>query len=174
MKQRHVSPGNEDGPFAIKTDLGWSIVGITDIDEDDNDAKFSHRIITREVKPPIDPANALNVRSKVLSAVQRVTAKEEINPSSILKMMETDFIEPKSSKNLSYDDKKFLTTLDEGIHVTNDNHYEMPLPFKISNPVVPNNKQQALKRLEHLKKRLESDPSYHREYTTFMNEYPGQ
>ena len=74
-----------------------------------------------------------------ICSTSRVTVKRSDQPiQCILKMMETDFIEPKSSKNLSYDDKKFLTTLDEGIHVTNDNHYEMPLPFKISNPVVPN------------------------------------
>ena len=29
LKQRHVSHGYVDGPFAIKTDLGWCIVGIT-------------------------------------------------------------------------------------------------------------------------------------------------
>ena len=129
---------------------GWSTVGIADIDDDDNFAKFSHQIITREVKPSIDLANALTVRSKVLFAVQGVTAKKVINPSIILKMMETDFIEPNSSKNLSHDDKNFLTTLDEGIHVTYGNHYEIPLPFKISNLVVPNNKQQAITKLEHL------------------------
>ena len=103
--------------------------------------------------------------------MQEATVKEVISPSSVLKMMETDFIEQKSSKkNLSYDDKKFMKTLDEGIHVTEDNHYEMPLPFKTSNPFVPNNKQQATRRVEHLKKRLQSDPSYHQEYTAFMNE----
>ena len=42
LKQRHVNPVDEDGPVAIKTDLGWSIVGITDSDCDDNDAKYSH------------------------------------------------------------------------------------------------------------------------------------
>ena len=44
-------------------DLVWSIIGITDIDEDNDE--FSHRIMIREVEPLIDSTNNLNVRSKV-------------------------------------------------------------------------------------------------------------
>ena len=54
-----------------------------------------------------------------------------INPSGVLKMIETDLIEQKSSKkNLSYDVEKFIKALNKGFYMTKDNHFKMPLPFK--------------------------------------------
>ena len=48
-------------------------------------------------------------------------------------------------------------------------HYEMPLPFK-ERPTLPDNTQLAMTRLNHLKRRLSKDQTFHRYYTDFMNE----
>ncbi len=162
LTPREVIPGPDEGPYAIRTDLGWSLVGITEPDGfyHDDDTTFNHRITTHEVQA-----------ARVSFNTTAVKAKEVINPANVIKMMETDFIEQKTcKKSLSYDDKRFLHILEEGIHTTNDNHFEMPLPFKIDNPLVPDNKELALRRLDHLHKRLKSDPAYRQEYTAFMNE----
>lgn len=45
----------------------------------------------------------------------------------------------------------------------------MPLPFK-ERPNLPNNKQQALIRLNHLKIKLQRDKEYKERYTKFMKE----
>ena len=109
-----------------------------------------------------------------LQCKKRRLRKSRISPSSVLKMIKTDFFNQESSKkNLSYDDQKFMNTMHEFIHVIEDNHYEMPLPFRTSYPVLPNNRQQATRKLDHLNIRLQSYPSNHQEYTAFMNEILG-
>ena len=45
----------------------------------------------------------------------------------------------------------------EGIHQTDDGHYEMPLPLKNNDAELPINKELALSRLMKLKQRLKSD-----------------
>ena len=45
----------------------------------------------------------------------------------------------------------------------------MPLPFK-EIPALPDNTQLAMTRLNHLKRRLSKDQTFHRQYTDFMNE----
>ena len=49
-------------------------------------------------------------------------------------------------------------------------HYEIPLPFKNPEALVPNNKSQALTRVGWLKKRLEKDSKLSDDYRTFMSD----
>ena len=48
-----------------------------------------------------------------------------------------------------------------------DGHYVLPLPWR-NEEVLPNNKTMALKRLKHLKKKLNKDPQLKARYTTEM------
>lgn len=52
---RDVIAPQDKGPYGQRTDLGWSIVGITDQSfEDENDfMRTSHRIIACEIPPSI-------------------------------------------------------------------------------------------------------------------------
>lgn len=164
---REVIPSLKDGPYGQRTDLGWGIVGIVDSTRNDDDQLdsigHSHRVLTFEVPKEVSNANdrfIVSMRSKV---------KEIISPSDLTRMFEMDFIEHKNyERPLSHDDRKFLTTLQEGIHV-NDSHYEMPLPFRAGPPNLPNNKCIAIQRLAYLKKRLRNDATYADHYQTFMN-----
>ena len=102
----------------------------------------------------------MSIRSKV---------KEVINPSDLNRLFETDFVEHGDcTRPISHDDRKFLTTLQEGIHVI-DSHYEMPLPFKNGPPNLPNNICIATQRLAYLKKRFRNDATYADHYQDFMN-----
>ena len=58
---------------------------------------------------------------------------------------------------MSREDIKFYETVENGIVHLEDQHYEMPLPFKHQNIQLPNNYAQAEKRLSSLKTRLKSD-----------------
>lgn len=77
------------------------------------------------------------------------------------KMMELDFSECSSSCNISMsrEDQKFMSLLQDGIHMT-DGHYEIPLPFKDSVPILPDNRSLTLHRLGQLGKRFTRDDSY--------------
>ena len=98
--------------------------------------------------------------------------KEVFDMSAILKVLENDFVDSKqdNSKPLSRNDKKFVNLMTEGIRVTDGQHFEMPVPFKDSKPILPNNKEVAKKRLGLLRKRFQRDPKYKDDYTAFMKD----
>ncbi|XP_030602165.1 uncharacterized protein LOC115791986 [Archocentrus centrarchus] len=145
LAPRQVILGGENEPYAVRTALGWSIVGPTSSHSD----------------------------SFTMSAVcHRVTVKELplMTPADALKVLESDFKDDnKDNRSVSQDDILFLNTLKEGIYKNNEGHYEMPLPFK-ERPHLPDNKQMATVRLQSLKNKLLKDQRYKEQYVKFMSE----
>ena len=89
-------------------------------------------------------------------------------------MMELDYNERRPCRGgtnvHSMEDKKFLQTLEQGIHKDADGHWEMPLPFREgSAPTLPDNRSQCLKRLHSLKRKLEKEPKLFKDYFEFMD-----
>lgn len=139
---RECVVGADTEPFAIKTDLGWGVIGRTS-----SAPKFEmsncNRICTKEV--PLS------------------------NPTDALRILDSDFKDGPDGRTVSQEDLKFLKKLECGIKKTQKGHYQMPLPFKEDQPpLLPNNKGTAMKRLHHLKLKLKKNPELHREYTNFM------
>lgn len=90
-------------------------------------------------------------------------------PYAVKKMFEADFSERgPAAEALSKEERKFLTIVGEGIRHCEDGHYEMPLPLRVPNPNLPNNREIAVRRLNQLKKRFVADSKYKEDYTTFM------
>ncbi|XP_057686666.1 uncharacterized protein LOC130912537 [Corythoichthys intestinalis] len=145
LAPRQVILGEEKEPFAVRTALGWSIVGPTSFHNDTlNMSTVCHRVAIKEL-PLVTPAEAL-------------------------KVLESDFKDDnKDNKVASQDDILFLNTLKEGIYKNKQGHYEMPLPFK-ERPYLPDNKQMATVRLENLKTKLSKDQRYKEQYVQFMSE----
>ena len=85
-------------------------------------------------------------------------------------MLEQDFSEVAEEKPLSYEDRKFMDIVSKGIHQKPDCHYEIPLPLKNSGYEFPNNREQAVYRLNKLKNKMNRDGQYKSDYVTFMNE----
>ena len=90
-----------------------------------------------------------------------------------------DFITPteeeeKDFPRLLLKDLKFIRQLEEEITVTTNGHYEMPLPFKLDQSALPDNRSVALKRLDGLKTRLQRDEEYRRDYVRFMSDIIGK
>ena len=83
-------------------------------------------------------------------------------------MLALDFNERKEDVKVhSWNDKLFMKKMEEGICKQNG-HYELPLPLKNDNLSMPNNKLQAVSRLNKLKKRMQSDSKFREDYVTFM------
>ena len=121
----------------------------------------THRIVTREV---IGAAEGTS-RQFVL----KTRVKEILTPVQVGEMFEFDFNDrDKGSAPLSYNDRLFMSKVKEEIHQRDDGHFEIPLPLK--NPAVkfPNNKSQAMSRLNKLRHRFEKDESYQKDYLAFM------
>ena len=140
LTPREVIAGESSEPYGIKTDLGWSIVGGSDVK---SGRSFCHKVAVKEL-----PAVTMN---------------------DIVRILESDFKENKDDKKTSQEDLQFLKILEQGIEKTENGHYEMPLPFK-ERPLLPDNRTVALIRLEHLKRRFLKDSKYKEDYVKFMNE----
>ena len=74
-----LSDDRPEGPFALKTDLGWGIVGMVSPNSTwvDEDGVVSHRILTRS--------------EEGVQIVLPARVKELYSPAECLKMFESDF-----------------------------------------------------------------------------------
>ena len=101
----------------------------------------------------------------------RTQVKEVLSSLQASKVFTLDFNKQETGeKSLSFEDRRFLKIVQEGIHQRDDGHYEMPLPLKNNDVELPNNKYLALSRLMKLKQRLQNDTQYRRDYVEFMQE----
>ncbi|RVE71628.1 hypothetical protein OJAV_G00053730 [Oryzias javanicus] len=144
MAPREVISGGNEEPYAVRTDLGWSIVGCSSPCLDTPSVgRHCFRIIVKEL-PPVTPADAIRV-------------------------LESDFRDGKEDeRTVSQEDIQFLERLKNGICKNSQGHYEMPLPFK-ERPILPDNKQLAVIRLSHLKKKLSRDEKYKEQLHKFVS-----
>lgn len=92
--------------------------------------------------------------------------------TDVLKALESDFNERgNEDKYMSQDNVQFIHFLSDNIKQEEDGHYQMPLPFQNNSlPTLPNNKRQAVIRLQHPKRTLSVNKHYHDQYTAFMEE----
>ena len=167
IKPREVIPGRPRDPYAIRTALGWGLIGASlsssESERDDGIiVSDCFRISTKEIGLEETPTR---------SFVQQTQCKEVINPFTVSKMFERDFSEGQGHcKTLSQEDKRFLQKMKDGIHLTKDHHYEMPLPFRQDKLELPSNRKTAETRLHQLKRRFARDPKYKKDYVSFMND----
>ena len=144
LAPRQTITGKNEEPYAIRTDLGWSIVGSTGRLANQQLVGQCHRVVTQEVPSP--------------------------TPKEVLKALEADFAERHcGDKVCSQEDLEFVKQLEASIKQCDDGHMEMPLPFR-ARPELPNNRKLAMIRLRHLKRKLDRDERYKEHYMTFMEE----
>ena len=94
----------------------------------------------------------------------------DIPPAEIVSILESDFKDGSScDKHMSQVDMLFLEIIGSGIHHQRDGHYSMPLPFRIR-PNLPNNRNVAVRRISHLKRRFKLDKKYFEDYKRYMEE----
>ena len=73
-------------------------------------------------------------------------------------------------KPMSLNDKEFIDILNDGLHLRENTHYEMPLPFKDPYPMMPNNREIAMNRLMQLKRKLQHNEKFRLDYERIMAE----
>ena len=166
IKPREVIPGADDDPYAVRTMLGWGIIGVIHqsiIDSQENSHCSCNCIVSREIED--------SLMKTVSHVVAKVSVKELFLLAQVNKMFEPDFSEvSKEKKTLSFLDRRFLNTLESNVqHLSND-HYEILLPLKEEGLKPPNIRNLASSRVHRLKHRLKSDSKYHSHYKTFMKD----
>ena len=83
-------------------------------------------------------------------------------------MMEIDFIEPGGKKHRIVNRRPKVCQKDN-IQQQDDGHYVMPLPLKLNQIALPNNRPLTFKRLMQLKCRFRRNPLFRQDYVEFMN-----
>ena len=141
-----VIPSRNDGPYAMKTVLGWCIVG-----------PINYRNLS-EGKISCNPTAAMKAAgSKVgrhyLTMVNKVTLDDNVK-SMFKKNYEQEF----SIIGETAEDVALRLMDQETVQV--GNHYEVPLPLKLTDFAFPNNTFAATKRLNCLKARFIRDKSF--------------
>ena len=139
-----VRSGEEGCPFAIRTALGWVVYG------------------------PRLRGQTASLPAKVNRIHVPVNVEQDLH-SKFVALYNQEFGCDNSTADVGFsvEDKAWLKTVESGIrHVSG--HYEIPLPLKNEAPL-PNNKEQAEKRAEYLKRRMAKDEKYHEDYKNFVN-----
>jgi len=132
-----IIPGTGTSPFAVRTLLGWSVSG-----------PLRSNVIDRVTRQSV-ACNRVSVQECYDSGLKDL----------LLQMYEHDFTESKNTSScMSQDDNKFLSIVEAGIKFE-DGHYELPLPFRGDDVNLPNNRAQAIQRINAVKKRFEADSS---------------
>ncbi len=70
-------------------------------------------------------------------------------------------------KEMSLEDCRFMQVMDSSAEMV-DGHYQLPLPFKRDNPMMPNNRHLAEQRILSLKRKFQKNSDFHKEYSAFM------
>ena len=153
VKPRDVITGGDSDPWAVRSALGWGIVGpVCDSVAEASSCQY---------------VDAGNGTQKLCHFAFR-TAAREVTPQQISQMFEHDFMKTETEKPQSVEDRTFVKKMDEGIHQREDGHYEMPLPLKRNNVSLPNNRAVAMQRLKGLRSKLVRNDAFRRDYVTFM------
>ena len=160
LKPKEVILGKSEEPYAVRSILGWGIIGPVGVANEDNLQASCNRIVAQESVNSFD----------TLSFMLQANSKEIIDPVIISKFFEQDFSESKdhSTLGLSHEDRLFLKIVEQGISHKDNGHYELPLPFKTPNLLLPDNRHIVLRHLMRLKHKFASDPKYKEEYVDFM------
>jgi hypothetical protein len=145
MEPWDVIPSVENGPFAVKTLLGWIVNG------------------------PLDVTAVTDVSNRFIS-INRITALPVPSlEEQVRNQFNHDFSErtiddvPESSR----EDKQFLEAVTRSV-LFKDGHYTIDLPFKPGFASMPNNRKQADQRMVSLGRRFSKDDVFASEYSSFM------
>ncbi|KAI7802084.1 hypothetical protein IRJ41_024663 [Triplophysa rosa] len=131
-----------NGPYAIRTALGWVINGslhASSLEAEDCSAVVNRIYVCR------------------LEEMLSIQYNHDFNEQAA------------EEQELSREDIRFLE-IAESSATFEDNHYTLKLPFKKENVYLPNNFSVAKQRMLGLKRRFQRDEQFYQEYVTFVND----
>ncbi|KAK7926338.1 hypothetical protein WMY93_008648 [Mugilogobius chulae] len=136
------SQGN--GPYAVRTLLGWVVNG------------------------PLNSA-AVDRQGRPVASVNRISIE---SLETILRQQYShDFPEKEYEERpqMSVEDTKFMNMMSQEATLK-DNHYYLPLPLRSKDIVMPNNYHLAEQRAQYLAKKFKHNNSFAEEYKSFMED----
>ena len=143
MEPWDIIHGQKPGdPFAVKTKVGWVVNG------------------------PLKTTKGTTIR------VNRV-GMGEVDVHRMFENMYNEDVKDIScigEKGMSREDHVWMEHVSSSCTRLESGSYEIALPFREDNPILPNNRHMATQRLNGLKRKLAADDKLHRDYSAFMEE----
>ncbi|KAJ8391888.1 hypothetical protein AAFF_G00083590 [Aldrovandia affinis] len=149
MEPWHTINSQENGPYAVKTLLGWVVNG------------------------PLNTCTAMDVSGPPAMMANRISIANL--GELIIRQYNQDFSEREyeEKSEMSGEDKKFMEIASSSITLQ-DGHYHLALPLRDKDVVMPDNHDMAEQRTMNLLKRFRKDESYALEYKAFMDDVIGK
>ena len=160
LEPQEVIPSANSGPYASRSLLGWRIIGPI--------GGYSESVKCFKVGLKIPSFDTATKKASEHHFALAPPIKDNFITQNLNAMYQHDFPEENSEKRaLSNEDAQFMQMMQDSV-VKVDGHYQLPLPFRNSNALLPSNKRQALQRLTSVKKKMSRDTEYKQEYCHFM------
>ena len=140
--------GNTGEPFAVRTTLGWSLVGPRCDNSGERGMTVGHNAFVNFVSS----GNSLNQQIELLWRL------DSVSPGG------------KREVSMSREDRYALHLTKQSTSVVED-HYQLALPWKPVALRLDDNRQQAVNRLAHLKNRLMKNPAMKEKYVSAVETY---
>lgn len=180
-KVREQRNGPLNTPYAQRLDLGWVIVGEVCLNG------TPHQSSVNVYKTNILPNGRTSFFSPCTKGFNVIERDESPllaylpDPPCSLKCSKTSESYTKGLKEnvffrsleddkaaLSVEDKVFLDIMDKEVYLDEDNHWVAPLPFRSPRMQLPNNREQAMQRLNSLQRTLSKKPNMKTHFFGFM------
>ena len=132
-----VIPSKNNGPYAVKTRLGWCIVGPV------NGTRSRLGIHCNQIA--VKQADTKDVGKhcfETKTSVEENDVRDMLTRLYSLEFIEAGPTERKLEASMSREDKKFMKILQDGTQLRNG-QYQVPLPFRDPCVNLPNNRYQA-------------------------------
>ena len=173
--------GEADEPWAERYKFRWTIIGPVCLykakSQECSSVSVNRVTVQREELPDScilnvpQASNPLHRQDSVAVLVNKLQSKDVTNPQIIREMMELDYRELNYSRNEqeeSIEDKGFFHIMTAEMHKKQLGNWEVPLPFKTDEVNLPDNRDQCLRRLLSLKRKLCKDERARENYIAFM------
>ena len=149
-----VIASKNNGPYVIKTRLGWCIVSPVNCTRNRKRIHCNRRAVKK-----CDTKDVGKYYFQTKTSVEENDVGDMLTRLYNLEFIEAGPTERRSEASMSREDQKFIKILQEGRKLRNG-HYQVPLPFKDPCVNLPNNRYQARQRLSYLGKKLPKNDQF--------------
>ncbi|KAL4009046.1 hypothetical protein ACER0C_002898 [Sarotherodon galilaeus] len=165
-KVREQINGPNNAPYAQKLDLGWVIVGEVCLGKAHSQSEvnvYKTHTLDNGRASYFEPCpNTIHVKENYGVTMNAACVTDDLGHSVFVRS------ESDNKQAMSIDDKAFLTIMDNEVYQNQENSWVAPLPFRSPRRRLPDNREQALKRLCSLRKTLEKKPETKDHYIQSM------
>ena len=141
--------GNRGDPYAIRSPLGWTLMGPMD------------RVECNQTYHCVNFTRIGNVEKVEDPLMQQLERFWRIDNAGVVS---------DDRVSMSIEDKRALAVMEKSAKLV-DGHFQVPLPWKEKLPYLPNNRILAERRLNMLKKRFQQDSELFEKYKATIGDY---